>query len=137
MSNPFFLRRSTMSRHPNGATVDIYGLRESNSGRSCEAHDICGSVVGVDTVLRLRRVQILNADGCEETALAAYWVTDGIDRCRVGFLPRHSIYHALDFDGRLVQVVDMFDNAESPAKRRCSHKNRGVCQAALIDFKKK
>ena len=58
MSNPFFLRRSTMSRHPNGATVDIYGLRESNSGRSCEAHDICGSVVGIETVLRLRRVQI-------------------------------------------------------------------------------
>ena len=122
----FFRRRTTMPRHPTGVTVDIYGLRESNSGRSCEAHDICGSVVGVDTVLRLRRVQILNAHGFEEPAIAAYWVTDGIDRCRVGFLPRHSICHALDFDGRLVQVVDMLDNAESLANRRCSHKNRGV-----------
>ena len=125
-----------MSRHPTGVTVDIYGLLESNSGRSCEAHATCGCVVGVDTVLRLRTVQIINDEGREKGVITAYWVTDGVDRCRVGFLPRHSICHALDFDGRLVQVVDMFDNAESPAKRRCSHRNRGVCQAALIDFKK-
>jgi hypothetical protein len=27
----------------------------------------------------------------EQTALAVYWMTDGIDRCRVGFLRKHLI----------------------------------------------
>ena len=76
-----------MPHHPTGVTVEIYGLRKSNSGRSYEAHAICGSVVGVDTVLHLCTVQIINADAREDTVIAVYWVTDGIYRCRVGFLP--------------------------------------------------
>jgi hypothetical protein len=30
-------------------------------------------------------------DGREETAIAAIWVTDGIDHCHVGFLKHHMI----------------------------------------------
>jgi hypothetical protein len=44
----------------------------------------------------------------EEIAIAAYWVlTDGVDRCRVGFLPRHCVRQTRMFDGRLAQVVCM------------------------------
>ena len=35
--------------------------------------------------MRLRKVQVV-VDGREETAVAAVWVTDGMERCRVGFL---------------------------------------------------
>jgi hypothetical protein len=55
-------------------------------------------------------------DGKEESALAAYWVGDGIDRCLVGFLPRHLLKHANDYDGRLAQVLDMYAGSDSPFK---------------------
>jgi hypothetical protein len=49
-------------------------------GRSCEEHALCGSVLEEDMVMRLSKVQIF-VDGFEETVIACYWVTDGIDRC--------------------------------------------------------
>ena len=71
----------------------------------------------------------------EETAVAAYWVTDGIDRCRVGFLPRHCVRQATTFDGYLVQVVALLANSDSPSQRRFSRHNRGACYATIIDTK--
>ena len=51
-------------------------------------------------MVRLRKVQLI-VDGKEETAIAAIWVTDGMDRCRVGFLQRHMVKHAARYDGAL------------------------------------
>ena len=90
--------------HPTGVVVEIVGLERGDRGRSCEEHDVCGSVVEEDTLLRLRKEQIM-VDGVEETAISCYWVMDGIDRCRVGFLKRHMVKHARRFDGALVQVT--------------------------------
>ena len=70
--------------HPLGIVVKIVGIEKSNRGHSCEEHDVCGEVVEEDTLLRLRREQIL-VDGKEETVIACYWVTNGFDHCRVGF----------------------------------------------------
>ena len=64
--------------HPSGVIVDVFGLKENSRGRSCANHAVCGSVVELDTVLRFRAVQIME-NNKEETAIAAYWVTDGID----------------------------------------------------------
>ena len=47
-------------RHPGGVLVEIVGLNEGGRGRSCEQHAICGSVISLDMVLRLRAVQITN-----------------------------------------------------------------------------
>jgi hypothetical protein len=57
-----------------------------------------------DVVVRLRKVQLM-VEGREEKAIAAIWVTDGMDRCRVGFLPRHMVKHAAHYDGSLAQVT--------------------------------
>ena len=65
---------------------------------------MCGTVVKEDTLLCLRKEQIL-VDGQEETTLACYWVTDGIDRCRIGVLKHHMIKYAWRFDGALMQVT--------------------------------
>jgi hypothetical protein len=65
----------------------------SCQGRSCEEHEICGEVMEEDVVVRLRKIQLM-VEGKEETAIVAIWVTDGIDRCRVGFLSRHMVRHA-------------------------------------------
>ncbi len=74
----------TVSRHPPGIIVQIVGTLMGDNGRSCEDHAACGSVLEEDMVVRLRRVQVL-VEGGEETAIACIWVTDGVDRCRVGF----------------------------------------------------
>lgn len=67
-----------------------------------------------------------------ETAIAAYWVTDGVDRCCVGFLPRHCVLQANNFDGRLVQVVTiMCANSENPRhSRQFARWNRAACHDA-------
>jgi hypothetical protein len=44
-------------------------------------------------VVRLRKLQLM-VEGKEETAIAAIWVTDRVDRCRVGFVPHHMVKHA-------------------------------------------
>ena len=41
-----------------------------------------------------------------ETAIAAHWVSDGIDKCRVGFLGREFVKDAEKYDGKLVQVTE-------------------------------
>ena len=72
----------------------------------------------------------------EETAVAAYWVTDGVDRCRVGFLPRHCVRQAHVYDGHLVQVVAMLAQSKNASERKKSRYNWGAwCYASIIDTK--
>jgi hypothetical protein len=52
----------------------------------CEEHpNNCGEVLAGNVVVRLRNLQIL-VDGRREMAITAYWVSDSIDCCCVGFL---------------------------------------------------
>jgi hypothetical protein len=39
-------------------------------------------------------------DGKEEKAIEVVWVTKGMDHCRVGFLPRHTVRHAARYNDR-------------------------------------
>jgi hypothetical protein len=118
--------------HPTGIIVDIVGIKACSSGRSCEEHDVCGIVLQEDTVVRIRHVQIL-VDGLEESALAVYWISDGVDCCHVGFLPHHLLKHWKEYDGRIAQIIEMYEESESPTKRRKNYKNLGCCQGVLID----
>jgi hypothetical protein len=90
--------------HPSGETVFILGLHARNNGRHCEIHYCCGrDALGLDSIVRLRTVQV-RMRGREETGIAAHWVTDGMDRCRVGFLGREFVKDAEKYNGRLVPV---------------------------------
>ncbi len=85
-------------------------------------------------MVRLRKIQLM-VEGKEEMAIAAIWVTDGIDRCHVGFVPRHMVRHATRYDGALAQVTHVFsDNPEiCDTMERCMFfKNKGYCRAAII-----
>jgi hypothetical protein len=121
-----------MTTHPEGIVIDIVGVEESNRGRSCERHEVCGDHLGLDNVVRLRQVQIVRDNGREEKAVAAYKVTEGIDSCRVGFLPRQCLRHAEKFDGKLAQITEFLSESDSPHCRRLSHRNRGVVRAVII-----
>ena len=121
-----------MTSHPTGVTIDIVGIECADRGRSCEEHAICGAVLTLDTVVRIRSVQI-EVEGKEEAALAVYWVTDGIDRCRVGFLPRHLIKHKQRYNGKLAQVVEVLALSDKKSDRERSHRNLGIARAAIIN----
>ena len=131
---PAALAEAHVPIHPSGIVVEIVGTEMSCQGRSCEEHEICGEVLKEDVVVRLRKIQLM-VEGKEETAIAAIWVTDGIDRCRVGFVPRHMVRHAARYDGALAQVTHVFsDNPEicDTTERRMFFKNKGYCRAAII-----
>jgi hypothetical protein len=121
-----------MAFHPVGLVVDVVGTEANERGRSCDVHDCCGSVLVLDAEVRFRCIQI-TYNGQEQTALAVYWVTDGDDRCRVGFLRRHLVKHQADYDGKLAQVVEIVGancGVEDRAKqKRC----RGLSRVCLID----
>ena len=72
-------------------------------------------------------------DGVEETALAVYLVSEGIDRCWVGFLRRFLVKHKKKYDGQLAQITDILGSElESPSDCHKYHRNKGYCHAVLL-----
>ena len=67
--------------------------------------------------MRFRREQIVTDAGQEEAALAVYWVTDAMDRCWVGFLPRHILKHSNKYVGKAAQIVAFLALSESPGDK--------------------
>ena len=121
-----------MSYHPRGDTVEIAGVNSPTNGRSCEEHRICGEVVIEDVVLCLRKVQV-QMNQQEQSAIAAFWVSDGIDRCRVGYLPKAYVKNWKQYDGALVQVVEVYSgDSDSLMKHQKFHRNHGLTMAVII-----
>lgn len=126
--------------HPPGMILEIVGTAGIDRGRSCEEHECCGSVLREDVVVRIRKEQILVPDFIsgkgktkERTALTVNWVSDGIDRCRVGFLPHAYVAQGKLFDGVLCQVVEVIEkNDPSQARRSKYHSNKGYAKVAVI-----
>ncbi len=122
-----------MGWFPTSLTVDIVGIQASSNGRCCEEHDVCGSVLTIDSLVRFKSVQVV-INGKEQTAIAVYWVTDGVDRCRVGFLPRYTVKHKELYEGKLAQVIEFLEESNFPGDRAKSHRGRGVCRAAVVSY---
>jgi hypothetical protein len=121
--------------HPTSIVVEIIGMEMSDQGRSCEEHLAnCSKVMVNNVVVRLRKVQIM-VEGREEMAIATVWINDGINRCHVGFLPRHMVAHANRYEGAVAQVIHIFSGDPTfcdSTERRMFHKIRGCCLAAII-----
>jgi len=131
---PAALAEAHVPNHPSGIVVKIVGTEMSFQGRSCNEHENCGEVLKEDVVVHLRQIQLM-VEGKEETAIAAIWVMDGIDRCRVGFVPRHMVRHTARYDGALAQVTRVFSSDPEVCdtiERRMFFKNKGYCRAAII-----
>ena len=122
----------SMAQHPWGRTIEIFGIESPTNGRSCEEHVVCGSVLQDDVVVRLRKVQVVIEEK-EEAAIAAFWVSDGVDRCRVGYLPKFHVKHWKLLEGALAQIIEVYhEDSDSPTKRQKRHRNSGCAVAALI-----
>jgi hypothetical protein len=93
--------------HPLGILGKIVGTEMTCQGRSCKEHKMCGEVLKEDVGVCRRKMQLV-VEGKEEMTIAAIWVVDGIDRCCIGFVPRHMVRHAMRYDMALVQVTCIF-----------------------------
>ena len=118
-----------------GRVVDVVGIGIGDRGRSCEEHDICGCVLVPDVLVRFIREEIM-VEGRIEVVIAVYWMTDSIERCRVGFLPRFLVPSAHSLDGVLAQVMEVFDESHSSAIiRKKVHRNHGFCHETIVSSK--
>ena len=121
-----------ISYYPRGDTVEIIGVNSPTNRQSCEEHPICGEVVIEDVVLHLRKVQVL-INQQEQSAIAAFWVSDGIDCCHVGYLPKAYVKNWKQYDGALVQVVEVYSgDSDSPTKHQKFHRNHGLAVGVII-----
>ena len=106
----------------------------SCQGRLCEEQEHCGDVLREDSVVRLRRVQLM-VEGKEEMAMAVFWMSDGIDCCHVSFLLCHLVPCAALYNGALAQVTHVFNgNPDECNSAECHmyHKNKGYAHAVII-----
>ncbi len=128
------------SRHPSGIILDVVGTAGTDRGRSCKEHACCSDVLDNDVLVKLQHEQILVPDAIagggkmkEETAITINGVSNGIDCCRVGFLPRAFVVQGSVWDGVLCQVVEVFGK-DDPSKlcRAKWHQNKGFARVAVI-----
>jgi len=54
----------------------------------------------------------------EEDVIGVYWVSDGIDRCLVEFLPYHLMFCKHLYDGKLAQVIEFLRESEFDADQK-------------------
>ena len=120
--------------HPTGIVVDIVGTEETSQGRTCDdGKTACGPILVTDSLVQFRQVQVL-VDDVEETALAVYLISEGIDRYWVGFLRRFLVKRKKKYDGRLAQTTDTLESeSESPSDRHKYHHIKGCCHAVLLE----
>ena len=112
--------------------IEIVGLFEGGHGRSCDNHDVCGEIVTLNKILRLRSVVITNDQGKKENAVAAYARHGGKGDCRVGFLRKFAVKHRRYYHNKLVKVVELLSESAILAVRKRSHAMRGSCYGFLI-----
>ena len=85
-----------------------------------------------DVVLRLRKVQVL-MNQQEQSTIPAFWVMDGIDHCHVEYLPKAYVKNWKQYDGALVQVVEVYSgDSDSPMKCQKFHSDLGLAVAVII-----
>ncbi len=117
-----------------GRVVDMLGLELGIAVAPAR------SIVSVEgylplVLVRLVKEEIQVGDNFE-VAISVYWVTDSVEHCRVGFLPRFMIPYADSFNGLLAQVADVFDESvASPSIRKKVHHNHGFCNATIFDLR--
>ena len=82
----------------------------------------------------LRKVQVLIKQQ-EESAVVAFCVSDGIDRCHIEYLPKVYVKNWQQYEGALVQVVEVYSgDSDSPMKHQKFLRNHGLAVGVIISF---
>lgn len=112
--------------------VEILGIKESNNGRQCQRHLICGETVSVGSLLLLKPVVVLNQQSQAEYAISAVLMTNGIEDCTVGFLGKEFHFFRNQYEHKLVEIIEVLNHSSNTEHRRRCHVNRGIAVGILI-----
>ena len=112
LSNDIY--HTAMATHPTGETVDIVGINCGDNGHSCEEFPVCGDALKHDSLVHLHQSEQMMIEGVEQAVMSVFWAMDGVDCCRVGFLPKHFLCHKQAYDGRLEQITQFLVKSNSP-----------------------
>ena len=115
----------------NGVRVEIVGISDGGQGQSCNAHEVCGAQIKVDSILIIQSLIIINDEKKAEAALGVYTFENGLPGCLVGFLHWYAIKHTNDFAGQIVRVVELFASLANLQTRACSYAMKGSCMALI------
>jgi hypothetical protein len=119
-----------------GTLVDIVGTETGENGRTCHAHEVCGSQLVPGSKVHIRKeMPISPTTGNKEDCLVAYVVGDGVMTwCKVGYLPRHlAICRAKDYNGMYARVVEVYSpRSLNITKRQKRHRNLGCYVATVL-----
>jgi hypothetical protein len=78
-----------MDRNIVGSQAEVVGIGESQRGRSCDQHRVCGSQLRKRGYVCFRKTQFAWRGGAEEDDLEVFHLNSGIMGCKVGYLPKH------------------------------------------------
>ena len=117
-----------------GRVIEIVGIAVGDRGHSCKEHvAYCRVVLAPDVLVHRLKEEIL-VEGRIQTTIFAYWVTDSLERCCVGFLPCFIVAKHADAVNRLLAQVKVFnDHIESGAIREKVYRNFRFCTATILD----
>jgi len=72
-----------------GSHVEVVGICESQRGRSCNKHHVCGPQLRESSYVCFRKTRFAWRGGDEEDVLEVFYLDSGIMGCKVGYLPTH------------------------------------------------
>ena len=124
-----------MDRNIVGLQVEVVGIGESQRGRSCNKHHVCGSQLCKGRYVCFRKTWFAWRGGDEEDVLEVFHLDSGIMGCKVGYLPKHLAARADRYDGLCARIVEIYSSdctcCTSIAKHQKYHCGVGCCVATI------
>ena len=111
--------------------IELVGLKNDANGRSCERHEVCGAVVMVGDVLRLKRA-VVTIDGRIEEALKFVSIVSGREKCIVGYTNKSLVLNYQSKANKFVSVIRLYKDSDNSMERRKSHQNLGMALCGFI-----
>jgi hypothetical protein len=124
-----------MDRKIVGSQVEVVGIGESQRGRSCNKHCICGLQLHEGSYVCFCKTRFAWRGGDEEDVLEVFHLDSGIMGCKVGYLPKHLAARADRCNGLCACIVEIYSSnhthCASIAKCQKYHRGVGCCMATI------
>ena len=114
------------------------GTGEKQRNRMCKLHKEvpCGSQLRVGKFVCFRKNQFAWRDGKDKDVLEVFVIKNGIQGCKVGYMPKHLAARADRYDILCAHIVKIYSGncaaCDNDAKRQKFHCNIGCCLAVIL-----
>ncbi len=112
------------------------GEKQRNSTGKLHKEVPCGSQLRVGKFVCFRKNRFAWRNGNDEDVLDVFVVKNGIQGCKVGYLPKHLAAWADRYDGLCDCIVEIYSGdratCDNVAKRQKFHRNIGCCLAVIL-----